>query len=78
MWPLPTDWCWVYPSRWYICPEGTVNTSAKFKQKNDGVLREKVAYAGEMGDDPTGGKSSKLLRFSCPADEGETCSLILL
>lgn len=56
----------------------SINMSAEFKHKNNGVLRENVAYAGEMGDDPTGGKSSKLLRLSCPTDGGETCSLILL
>lgn len=54
---------------------------AKFERKIDGAptsLQETVAYAGEMGVDPTGGKSSKLLRLSCPTDGGEACSLILL
>lgn len=34
-------------------------------------------HAGETGDEPTGGKSSKLLKLSFPTDGGETCSLIL-
>lgn len=42
------------------------------------ILRDGLDAAGEMGDDPTGGKSSKLLKLSCPTDGGETCSLTLL
>lgn len=82
MWPLSTDRRWVYPSRRNRCPEATFNMLAKSECKNDGVVilawQEIVAYAGEMGDAPTGGKSSKLLKLSCPTDGGETCSPILL
>lgn len=34
-------------------------------------------HAGEMGEEPTGGNSSKLLKLSWPTDGGETCSIIL-
>lgn len=30
------------------------------------------AEAGEIGDDPTGGKSSRLLKFSCPTVGGDS------
>lgn len=42
------------------------------------ILLDGLDAAGEMGDDPTGGKSSRLLKLSCPTDGGEICSLNLL
>lgn len=82
MGPLSTDRRWVYPPRRNGCPEAMFSMLAKSERKNDDVFilawQEIVAYAGEMGDEPRGGKSSKLLKLSCSADGGETCSFILL